>query len=57
MIVDVPIEVQMAIRLRAVKAGISTGEVVAIAIRERFPHDLQEAYNTMKEQRDNNANR
>lgn len=43
MIVELPPEVQMAIRLRAVKAGMTTGEVVAEAVRLTFPADVEEA--------------
>lgn len=43
MIFDIPNEVQMAIRLAAVKAGKTTGEIVAEAIRYAFPGDVKEA--------------
>jgi hypothetical protein len=43
MIVDVTREVQMAIKLRAIKLGITTGAVVAQAIEIAFPDDLKEA--------------
>ena len=43
MILEVPAEVQMAIRLRAVKDGVTTGQVVKAAIEQSFPEDVQEA--------------
>lgn len=43
MIVDIPREVQMAIRLRAVKDGITTGAVVEDAIFRVFRQDIDEA--------------
>ena len=43
MIVDLPRDVQMSIRLRAVKNGWTTGEVVACAIKQAFPDDIIEA--------------
>jgi len=47
MIFDVPREVQMAIRLRAVKAGMTTGDVVAAAIAQAFPDEVREAKETV----------
>lgn len=43
MIVDVPVEVQMAIKLRAIKSQITMGEVVEQAIKHTYPDDLKEA--------------
>jgi hypothetical protein len=43
MIFDVSPEVQMAIKLAAVKRGCTTGEVVTEAIRKTFPLDLNQA--------------
>lgn len=43
MIFDATPEVQMAIRLRAVKKGVTTGDVVAEAIRQVFPAEVNEA--------------
>lgn len=43
MILDIPAEIQMAIRLRAVKSGITTGEVVEAAVIEMFPEDVAQA--------------
>ena len=51
MIVDVTPEIQMAIRLRAIKEGWTTGDVVAMAIRLRFPQDVDEAREAIKEPR------
>lgn len=44
MILDLPQDVQMAIRLRAVKDDKKTGEVVAAAMRLAFPDDIQDVY-------------
>lgn len=49
MIVDVTPEVHMAIKLRAVKDGITTGEVVCRAIEQVFPDDIEEAKEVLKE--------
>lgn len=43
MIVDLPSEVQMAIRLRAVKNNATTGDVVAEAVQNTFASDMAEA--------------
>ena len=43
MILDLPPDVQMAIRLRAVKDGCTTGEVVERAVRQTYPVDVREA--------------
>jgi hypothetical protein len=43
MILELPSEVQMAIRLRAVKSNATTGEVVCEAIQHRFGRDVEEA--------------
>lgn len=43
MIFDLPDDVQMAIRLRAVKDRMTTGEVVSHAIERTFGEDIQEA--------------
>lgn len=43
MIFDLPAEVQMAIKLRAVKNDTTTGGVVAEAIRRAFPEDVKQA--------------
>jgi hypothetical protein len=43
MIVDLPSEVQMAIKLRAVKANTTTGAVVSEAVQNYFAKDVQEA--------------
>lgn len=43
MIVDLPIDVQMAIKLRAVKSNSTTGEVVCEAIQRTFSKDVEEA--------------
>ncbi len=47
MIFDVTPEVQMAIRLRAIKAGVTTGEVVRLAIDQVFHEDVEEAKRTL----------
>ena len=51
MIVDVPPEIQMAIKLRAVKNNITTGEVVREAIERAFPKDIEEARIAIREQK------
>ena len=43
MILDLPKDVQMAIRLRAVKDGCTTGEVVERAVRQTYLNDVREA--------------
>lgn len=43
MIVDLPSDVQMAIRLRAVKSNMTTGAVVCQAVQHVFGSDVQEA--------------
>lgn len=48
MFFDVTPEIQMAIRLRAIKAGMTTGEVVTEAITIVFNEDILEA----KEEKD-----
>lgn len=49
MIVDIPVDVQMAIRLQAIKQQVTTGEVVAQAVEKVFPDDLREARETLSE--------
>lgn len=49
MIVELPREVQMAIRLRAVKSGMTTGEVVSEAIQRTFPEELKQSKQTLRE--------
>lgn len=49
MIFDVTPDVQMAIKLRAVKTGTTTGEAVAEAIRATFPADIEEARKALAE--------
>lgn len=43
MILDLPMDVQMAIRLRAVKDSITTGDVVRQAIVAKYAKDYEEA--------------
>ncbi len=50
MIVDLPSEVQMAIRLRAVKSATTTGAVVCEAVQLAFAKDVQEAKAALAEQ-------
>jgi hypothetical protein len=50
MAVDLPPEVQMAIRLCAIKRGITTGDVVAEAIEACFSEDMAEAKRTIADQ-------
>jgi len=49
MIVDVPSDVQMAIRLRAVKSQTTTGAVVCEAVQQVFGKELQEAKTVLAE--------
>jgi hypothetical protein len=50
MIVDLPSEVQLAIRLRAVKSGTTTGNVVCEAVQSTFANDVEEARAALAEQ-------
>ena len=50
MIVDLPTEVQMAIKLRAVKANMTTGAVVCVAVKQVFGGDIEEAKTAIAEQ-------
>lgn len=52
MILDIPPEVQMAIKLRAVKNGWTTGEVVAEAMWHRFTSDMEDAAQIARENAD-----
>jgi len=49
MIVDLPTDVQMAIKLRAVKSNMTTGAVVCEAVQKAFLKDVQEARNVLAE--------
>ena len=49
MIVNIPPEIQMAIRLRAIKNDWSTGQVVEAAIMEAYSDDVEEALDTIKQ--------
>lgn len=51
MILDLPDDVQMAIRLRAVKDRKTTGEVVEEAMRRAFPDDVEVATSVIGERR------
>jgi hypothetical protein len=51
MIFDLPSDVQMAIRLRAVKNAMTTGDVVSEAIQQAFGDDLTEARTVLADQR------
>lgn len=50
MIFDLPANIQMAIRLRAVKGQCTTAEVINIAMEKAFPGDMAEAERELKEQ-------
>ncbi len=50
MIFDLPADVQMAIRLRAVKEDLTTGRIVADAIRATFAKEVCEARTIIDEQ-------
>ncbi len=49
MIVDLPLEIQMAIKLRSVKNGVTTGAVVMEAVEKMFPADVIEAKAALKD--------
>jgi uncharacterized Fe-S cluster-containing radical SAM superfamily enzyme len=48
MIFDLPFDIQMAIKLRAVKDNCTTGEVVAKAVEKVIPIELEEAKEVLK---------
>ncbi len=48
MILELPDDIQMAVRLRAVKNQTTNGEVIERAIEEVFPKDLAEARKVIK---------
>jgi hypothetical protein len=50
MIVDLPSEVQMAIKLRAVKRSTTTGAIVCEAVQLAFGQDIEEARAALAEQ-------
>ena len=50
MIVDLPSEVQMAIKLRAVKRSTTTGAIVCEAVQMAFGQDIEEARVALAEQ-------
>ena len=50
MIVDIPSEVQLAIKLRAVKSNTTTGAVVCEAVNHAFAKDVEEAKAALAEQ-------
>lgn len=43
MIVALPPEIRLAVKLRAIKLKVKTGDVVAEAIRATFPAEIAEA--------------
>jgi hypothetical protein len=49
MIFDLTPEIQKAIKLRAVKSDMTTGEVVSAAIKAAFGKDLEEARQVLGE--------
>lgn len=49
MVVALPLEIQLAIKLRARKNHCRTGDVVKAAIRATFPNDIIEALDEMEE--------
>ena len=51
MIVDLPPDVQMAIRLAAVKSNITTGSVVCEAVQQAFSRELDDARVALAEQK------
>jgi hypothetical protein len=53
MIVDLPSDVQMAIRLRAVKSNSTIGEVVCEAVTQSLGKDIEEARAVLAEKKPN----
>ncbi len=51
MIFDLPDYVRMAIKLRSIKNNLTTGEVVAAAIEQSFPRDVESAHIELEKQR------
>ncbi len=51
MIFDLPEYIIKAIRLRAVKNGYTTGDVVQVAIEIAFPEDVEEARREIESKR------
>jgi hypothetical protein len=51
MIFDLPLEIQMAIKIRAVKSGCTTGDVVADAVTEWFAEDVAEAKRVLTDEK------
>lgn len=51
MIFDLPREVQLAIRLTALKLGITTGKVLIRAVELTFPDDLRQAKEILTKKR------
>jgi hypothetical protein len=49
MMVDLSSDVQMAIKLRAVKSNMTTGAVVCEAVQTAFSKDIQEARSILAE--------
>ena len=56
MIFDLPADVQMAIKIKAVKSGMTTGEVVCEAFGQVFGNYLEEARLALSEQQKTNVN-
>jgi hypothetical protein len=57
MIFDLPSDVQMAIKIKAVKSSMTTGEVVAEAIKEMYGVYLEEAKIALSELKRSNVKR
>lgn len=49
MIADIPTHVQMAIRLRAVKESVSTGDIIAKAVEHLYAQEIAEATAVLSE--------
>jgi len=43
MIIDLPDYLQMAVRLRAVKTGLTTGNIIGMAIENTYRNEIAEA--------------
>ena len=50
MIVDLPPDVQLAIRIKAVKSNTTTGDVVCEAVQQTFSKYIEEAREALAEQ-------
>jgi hypothetical protein len=52
MLLEIPPEIQMAIRLHGIKADKTTGEVVSEAIERTYPEEMKEAKKALESKYD-----